>query len=176
MPRGVDHLSRRTHARFRGPRGYTSCPEHFGPVSEGPRSRPLSLATQARVQGPKGSTSSPNDSCPAAIACGFEKLSRATQANVRGPTQTTNCPGRLRLRSEVLRNGRALLGDSRLGLWARGVDQQSRRTRARVEGPWGRPAVPRHLGRCPRARGVEQLSRAILAGVRWRAGSTSCPR
>ncbi|RKM63488.1 hypothetical protein C0984_19740, partial [Clostridioides difficile] len=46
------------------------------------------------------------------------------------------------------------------------VEQLSRATRAGVREPPGQPAVPGESVPCPRARGVDQLSRAIRVQVR----------
>ena len=174
MPHGVDHLSGTTHARLQGPRGSTSCPEHFGPVSEGPRSRPLSLATQARVRGPKGSTSSPgrlvsgcdslrfrqalpgdSDQCPSARD--VDQLSWATHVRVRGPVRSIRCPALPGLLSEVRRGPPAPPGDSRSGPRVAGLTSS-----------------PGQSGLGPMACRVDQLSWRTRAKLRWPAGSTTC--
>ena len=147
LPRGVDHLSRTTHARFRGPGGSTSCPEHFGPVSECPR---VSTSSPWRLrpgsEGPSGRPAVPDDSCPAVLACGLDKLSWVTQASVRGPVQKSSCPGQLGPMSEGLRCRPANLGNSRWGPRSRGFDQMSRDTRALVRGPTELTSSPGQLG------------------------------
>ena len=92
----------------------------------------------------------------------------STQA--RRPAASTSCPGRLGPVSEGPRVRPAIPGHSRWGPCSRGVDQQSRATRACVrgpvrstrclwpfgpgtEGPRDRPADPRDLGPCPRSCG-----------------------
>ena len=90
-------------ARLVGPGGSTSCPEHFGPVSECPR---VSTSSPWRLrpgsEGPRGRPALLDHSCPAVIACSFDKLSRATQTSVRVPVMSTSSPGPLTLGSKVL--------------------------------------------------------------------------
>ena len=190
--RSVDQQSLATRARLRGPAGSTSCPSLLGPCSEGPRGRPalphdscpaviasgfnkLSRATQASVRGPTVSTSSAGR-----LALGSEvpwgrpdvrgfsgygprsrvvhQLSRATRARFRGPAGFTSIPRRLALRS-----------------MAHIVDQSPGRLGPMPEGLRARPDVPADLGPCSSACGVDQLSRATRAPVRWPARSTGSP-
>ena len=85
----------------------------------------------------------------------MDQLSRATRACVLGQAWSTRCPGRLVLGSEGPRGRPAVTGHSVLGPSARGFDQESRETRARVR----MPAVSTHfegdLGPSRRVRGVD---------------------
>ena len=177
MPHRVDHLSRTTPARFRGPGGSTSCPEHFGPVSECPR---VSTSSPWRLrpgsEGPRGRPAVPDDSCPAVLACGLDKLSWVTQASVRGPVQKSSCPGQLGPMSEGLRCRPANLGNSRWGPRSRGFDQMSRATQAIVPDPAWSTSSPGRLKFGSEVPRVKQHPLATRARVRWPAESTICPR
>ena len=56
------------------------------------------------------------------------------------------------------------------------VDHLSRRHRPVSQVPQGRPVIPGDLGPASSARGVNQMSLATRALLRWHVGSTSCPR
>ena len=142
--------------------GSTSSPGRLRHVSQGHDVDQLSWVTWAPVPEPVLSTSLVLDDSPSGLV----------------PAALTYGPGRLGLGSVVLPHPRALPGDSRPALIARGVEQFSLATRARVrfpagsaschgrlrplcEGPRRRPAVLGDLGPGPRSCGVDQLSRGI---------------
>ena len=102
------------------------------------------------------------------------------------PAVSTSCPGRLSPGSEGPRCRPAVLGDSRLGPWSRGVDQLSQGTRARVPvpavsnscpgrlrpvslDPRSRPAAPGDSGPCLRSQGSTRYPGRPGAGFQ-------CPR
>ena len=88
-------------------------------------------------------------------ACGVDQLPWATWARVPGPTGLTSCPGQLGNRSVVLRGRPAHPGDSGSCPMARGVEQLSRRTRARIRWPARSTIYPRLLWLGSGASGVE---------------------
>ena len=174
--RGFDQASQVTCAQVRGLAGFNCCPQQLGSGSEGPRVDQLSRATRARFRGPAASTSYPGRLGPLpedprsrpAVPCDLgasprvhsvDQLSRVIWAWVRGLAVFTCCHRRLWPGSTGPRCGPVSLV-----------------THARVRGPWGRLAVPVDSRSCVRARGVDQLSRAIRDRVGLPTGSTSCPR
>ena len=168
----VHQHSRATGARVPGPAVLTSYPWRLSTGSEVLRGRTALRATLARVVGPAGSTS-----CPGGLATGsdnprgrkslpfvsgqcprapdVDQLSRATRTGVRGPAVSTSTPGRLALWS-----------------MARIVDKLPGSLGPMPEVLRAQPDVPGDLGPCSSACGVEQLSRATRARVRWPAQST----
>ena len=62
-----------------------------------------------------------------------------------------------------------------MGPWTHGVDILSRALGLGSEGPCFRSALPGASGLCPRDRGVDQLSQATCAWLRYPAGSISPP-
>ena len=158
-------------------RGRTAVPGDSGP---GPRAcgfDQLSRATRAWFRRPAGSTNYTGHSGLGWRAHGVYQLSRVTRASVRMPAESTTFPGdsgssgrvrvvnqafgRLRPVSEGLWGGPAVPVHSRLHPRARGVDQLSHATGAKVrrasgstnsperlgpgsKGPCGGPAVPGH--------------------------------
>ena len=142
------------------------------------------------------------------MARGFEHISRSTRASVPGQVWSTSCFGRLALCSEArglnqlswatravpkVWQGRAAgPGDIGPGLWAPGVDQLPRDTRAWVGaptgstsspgrltiwsvGPWCRPPLPGDSGLVSTARVLDKVSQATRARVRLPVVSTSSP-
>ena len=107
---------------------------------------------------PQGRPPVPGDSGPGPRACGVDRLSRGTRARVRGPAGSTSCPGGLGPESEGPRGRPAVPG-----------------TRACVRGHVGSTRCPRRSHSSPTARGVDHMSRAILARVQRPARSTSRP-
>ena len=194
LPHRVDHLSRITHAGFRGPAGSTRCLGLLGLLSKVPRGPPAL----------------PGDSRLVLRSRGVHHHPRATHARVRGPVVVTSCPGRIRPLPQGLRSRPAVPGDSGPGPMSRGVDQLSMATWARVPGPVistssprqilplllgprcskscpgplrprsevlrNRPALPGESCCGPRASGVDHLPRGTREQIRGAAGSTSSPR
>ena len=151
--RGMDHLSQATQVRVRGPAAYL-----------------LSRMTWACATCHAGSTSCPGGLRPGSRIPWCRPAVPGNSTQARRPAASTSCPGRLGPVSEGPRVRPAIPGDSRWGPCSRGVDQQSRATRACVrgpvrstrclwpfgpgtEGPRDRPADPRDLGPCPRSCG-----------------------
>ena len=150
---GVEHLSRVTRVRVRGPAVSTSCPGRIGPVPVGPQYRPTV----------------PGDSHPCPRAHGIDEPSRVTRAcdresaevdqkswairsHVRWPAELTSSPGRLWPGIEGLQHRPAILGDSGTGLNDRGVDPIARAPRAMVRQPAGSTSCSRCLvimSECP---------------------------
>ena len=142
-------------------RGVDSFHGRLVPGSEGPWFRPavqdvsrqcpssqgvhqLSWTTQIRFEGPR-----------------HHQLSRATRARVQWPAVSIRCPEILGTVSKVPQCQSVFLGDSGLGPSARGVDQLSCVTQARVRSPTGSTCFPGHIGPLSKARGVGQMSLAI---------------
>ena len=151
--RGMDHLSQATQVRVRGPAAYL-----------------LSRVTWACARCHAGSTSCPGGLRPGSRIPWCRPAVPGNSTQARRPAASTSCPGRLGPVSEGPRVRPAIPGHSRWGPCSRGVDQQSRATRACVrgpvrstrclwpfgpgtEGPRDRPADPRDLGPCPRSCG-----------------------
>ena len=107
---------------------------------------------------PQGRPPVLGDSGPGPRACGVDRLSRGTRARVRGPAGSTSCPGGLGPESESPRGRPAVPG-----------------TRACVRGHVGSTRCPRRSHSSPTARGVDHMSRAILARVQRPAVSTNSP-
>ena len=219
----VDQLSWATRAGVRGPVGSTRCPGLLGLLSEVPRVPSALPGDSSMVRGTTGSTSTPGRIAlctralglvpgklgPCPRACGVDQLSQMTRALVRGHMGSTSCPWRLGPMSQVPRYrpavpgkfgpcrwttvSTAAPGDSGPGPRYCGIEEHSRATRARVQGPAGLTSSPGRLGNrsvvprgrsahrgdsgsCPMARGVDQLSRRSRARLRCPADSTTCPR
>ena len=189
--RGVDQSALPTRACSECPQGRPALPGDSGP---GPRARgvdQVSWATQALVgrtavvtrcprglgpvpEGPQSGPDVPGNTGLYPSPHGVDQLSRVTGALVRRTAVSTRFPWRLGHVPSAL-----------------GVDSSPWQSRPRSEGPRGRLDVPGDSGRCPRARGVDQLSRVTRVRVRGPtvyqlsqstracarcpAGSTSCP-
>ena len=154
---GVDQASLAPRARARGPAGSTGCPGGLGPASEGPPGRP---AVQV-------------DSGPSLKARVVDQLSQALgpvsegtwvrpgvpgdRTRVRRPVGSTICPGRYWPGSKGPRGPPAGPRDSGPVLMARGVNQQSLATGARVRNPSELTSCPGRLETVPESLGVEQL-------------------
>src|SRR5512135_439180 len=106
----------------------------------------------------RGRPAIPGDTDPGPRARGVDQLSRATQARVRAPLGLTSCPGQLAPRSDGL-------GVVRCPGYLWHMTEVSR----------ARPAFQEDIGVDPRARSVDQLSRAPRDLVGVSVASTSCP-
>ena len=111
------------------------------------------------------STSCPDDLGPRPSSPSVDQLYEVNRARVPGPTVLTSSRGRLILGSDGPWGCPELRVDSRPCPRARGVDQMSRETFARVKVVRGRPAIPPESGPGPKPRGVDQLSRVTRARV-----------
>ena len=120
----------------------------------------------------RGRPAVPEDLRPVLITRGVENLSRLSLASVRGPPMSTSSPGRLALVSEGPRCPPALPGDSRSRQWPALSTSSPGRLGPMPEVLRAQPDVPGDLGPCSSACGVEELSRATRARVRWPAQST----
>ena len=147
-------------------------------------------------EGMRVRTAVPSDPCLGPIARGVHQQSRATRTSDRVPVRLIRWLRRIRPGSECPRGPPGFLGDSGPCPGARRVDQLSRVTPGRLrgaagltsfhgplvlgsEGPLGRPgvrgrpAVSGDSGPCPRASGLDQLSRVNPCRLRGLAGSSS---
>ena len=130
---GVDEPSLVTQARVRWPAGWTSSPGRLALGSEGPQFRPalqgdscsgprvhgidqLSRAIGLWPDGLQARPAVPEDSRPPPIACRLYHMSHGTWGPVPVPALSNSSPGRLGMDP-----------------MARGIDQPSRVTRARVQ-------------------------------------------
>ena len=124
----------------------------------------LSPEPHGWVRGPTGSTS-----CPGPLGPGSEcpRVRPALPGQSHsGPRAhgSTSCPPRLGPRSEEPRGRPAVLGDMGPCQRACGVDQPSRASQARAQGPVMFTSTPRGFGLCPRDR-VSNSCRGRLAQV-----------
>ena len=132
----MDQLSRATCVCVLSHAVSTSCPGGLGPGSEDPRGRPAV----------------PCDSSQGLRACGFDHLTRVTHALIPGLTGSTSYHRVIKMSqgllpgSEGLWGRPALLDHMRLRPMARGVDQLSRATGARVRMHSGSTSSPGRLG------------------------------
>ena len=127
--RGMDHLSQATQVRVRGPAAYL-----------------LSRVTWACARCHAGSTSCPGGLRPGSRIPWCRPAVPGNSTQARRPAASTSCPGRLGPVSEGPRVRPAIPGHSRWGPCSRGVDQQSRATRACVRGPEVSTSTPGPLG------------------------------
>ena len=141
---GVDQLSRLTRVRFRGPAGSKACPRGLGPESEGLRCRPALLGALGQC------CMEVSTSCPGRLRAVSEgprgrPVVPVIRALVRVPPGSTIRPGPLALVSKGSRACPDVFGDPGPVASARRVDQVSRVTRARAQGPTLSTRCPWHL-------------------------------
>ena len=163
MACGIDRLSRAPQACVPGPSVSNCSAGRLGPVSQGPRVRPALLGVSG----------------PCLRSCGLDQMSRGTWGRVAVPAVSTSSPGtrprswpvrstsspeRLALGTVGQRGQPVLPGVSGSGRGPAGSTSSPGRLMIESKGSWCRPALLGDSCSCPRARGVDQLSRAIRFG------------
>ena len=126
-------------------------------------------------ESPRGRPAVSRDSRLSPRARGVDQLSQVTPAQVLGPAvdQLSRAP---RGRARCTAGFTSCLGGLGPGYECPGCRPSVPRFGPGSQVPWGQPGVPGNSHSSPRARGVDQLSRASRARVRWSGGSTSFPR
>ena len=171
----------------------TRHPRRLGPGSESPRCGPAVPGSRLSAQGPAGSTGCPGILRPGSKgpqgrgavpglsrlgpnALGVDQLSRATPARLRTPVGSTSCSRPPALVSEGPRCRPAVSGSRARFRWPMGSTSCPWRLGPESKGPQCRPSVPGDSHSSPKARGVDQLSRATRALVQGPGASTRPPR
>ena len=190
---GDDHLSWAARALVRGPAVSTCFSGRIALVSEGPRGQPdvsgdsgpglkacginqLPRPIALRSKGTRCQPDITGDSGPGPRAHGVVKMSRGSCTHAQGTEVLTSCPRGLGPVSEGQRGRPAVWGETACVQGPAGSTRHSRRLRPGSESLRVQPTVPGDSGPCPRARRVDQLSRATRVRVRGSAWSTSNPR
>ena len=126
-------------------------------------------------ESPRGRPAVSRDSRLSPRARGVDQLSQVTPAQVLGPAvdQLSRAP---RGRARCTAGFTSCLGGLGPGSECPGCRPSVPRFGPGSQVPWGQPGVPGNSPSSPRARRVDQLSRASRARVRWSGGSTSFPR